>query len=412
MTGERIRGKIANSKRKGLCMGGPVLLGYDVGNRKLVPTPGEASLVRQIMRRYLELGSVVQLADELNDEGHRTKVQRRTSGPHRGGCIFRRGTLYHLLSNRIYIGQLSHKGEWFAGEHPPIVPIPLWVAVQHKLKDRASGSSRRLKAAQPALLIGLLGDGEGAGDDQQPCDHAREALPLLVSRPDLLDGSPAWRVNAHDLEALVLGRLAEHLTNRAIILYLATGSEAQTLDRAIKAAANAAILREGRASRTCELLQNIVKVSLQIDRIELTIDQTRIAQLLGLDPSDAPPLALSLPVIKVRHGHQLRLIIPGAEAPKSAEVERDEKLVALLAEAHAARQLVLEQPDQSLGAIAASRNRCRTRLGKMVALFCPAPDIVTMIMEGRQPAAITARSLMNIDLPLAWSEQRRALGIG
>jgi len=413
VTGERIRDKIAASKRKGLWMGGPVPLGYDIENRKLVPNPAEAELVRQIMQRYLDLGSVVELADELNAKGYRTKVQHRTSGPHRGGCIFRRGTLYHLLSNRIYIGELGHKGEWFAGEHQPIVPTPLWDAVQHKLKASASGSSRRIKAAQPALLVGLLSDGEGRAMTSSHATKPGKRYRYYVTRPDLLDGTPAWRVNAHDLESLVLGWLAEHLINRAAILNLVAGSGAETVDCAIKAAdRNAAILRSGRTSEKCDLLRHIVKVSLQIDRIELTVDQNQMALLLDIELSaDVPPVVLSLPVIKVRRGHQLRLIIPGPEAEKSKPIERDEKLVALLAEAHVARHLVLNQPDRSIAMIAAAEGRCRTRLGKMVALSCLAPDIITMIIEGRQPATITVRSLMNADLPLAWSEQRSVLGI-
>lgn len=92
VTGERIRDKIAASKRKGLWMGGPVPLGYDVENRKLVVNEKEADLVRMIMEIYIGLGSVVEVADELNRQGYRTKVQKRASGPHRGGCMFRRGT--------------------------------------------------------------------------------------------------------------------------------------------------------------------------------------------------------------------------------------------------------------------------------------------------------------------------------
>src|SRR3546814_8858557 len=88
-------------------MGGPVPLGYDVENRKLVVNDSEASLVRHIKQRYLQLASVNALADELNDQGYRTKHQRRTSGTHRGGCSFRGGTLYHLLSNRTYIGDIK-----------------------------------------------------------------------------------------------------------------------------------------------------------------------------------------------------------------------------------------------------------------------------------------------------------------
>ncbi|MEI9927841.1 MAG: recombinase family protein [Sphingomonas sp.] len=92
VTGERIRDKIAASKRKGLWMGGPVPLGYEVVDRKLVANLAEAELVRHIMHRYLEVDSVRDLVIELEREGHRTKVQYRTSGPHKGGCVFRRGT--------------------------------------------------------------------------------------------------------------------------------------------------------------------------------------------------------------------------------------------------------------------------------------------------------------------------------
>src|SRR3546814_4050568 len=96
VTGERIRDKIAASKKKGIWMGGPVPLGYDVENRKLVVNDSEAILVRHIMQRYLQLASVNELADALNAQGYRTKLQRLTSGRHIGGCIYRRGTLYHL----------------------------------------------------------------------------------------------------------------------------------------------------------------------------------------------------------------------------------------------------------------------------------------------------------------------------
>lgn len=132
-------------------MGGPVPLGYTVDARKLVANHVEADPVRHIYRRYLEPASVVDLADELNQQGHRTKVQRRTSGPRRGGYIFRRGTLYHLLSNRIYRGQTVHKDEKFEGEHLATIDADLWNAVQEKLLTNASGSPRRLRSQQPSL---------------------------------------------------------------------------------------------------------------------------------------------------------------------------------------------------------------------------------------------------------------------
>lgn len=121
-------------------------------------------------------------------------------------------------------------------------------------------------------------------------------------------------------------------------------------------------------------------------------------------------MVLTLPATRVRHGHQIRLVIPSQQPISIAAATRDEKLVALIAEAHQARQLVLTNPDQSIAAIAADHGRCRTRLGKLAALSCLAPDIVTAIVEGRQPPTMTARTLQEIDLPIAWTDQKALLG--
>jgi DNA invertase Pin-like site-specific DNA recombinase len=161
VTGERIRDKIYASKRKGIWMGGPVPLGYDVVERKLVVNEVEADLVRHIMRRYLALGSVQELVAELQADGRTTKVQIRNSRANRGGCPFQRGTLYHLLSNHIYRGKIVHKGEVFDGEHDAVVPDELWNEVQAMLAARSQGGNSRKAPSRISILTGLLYDGEG-----------------------------------------------------------------------------------------------------------------------------------------------------------------------------------------------------------------------------------------------------------
>ncbi len=106
----------------------------------------------------------------------------------------------------------------------------------------------------------------------------------------------------------------------------------------------------------------------------------------------------------------MRLVIPGPEDLRTTPLPRDEKLVWLLAEAHLARKLIESQADQPIARIAARVGKCRTRLAKLAALACLAPDIITAIVQGRQPAALTSRSLLEAELPLAWSDQRRVLG--
>ena len=415
VTGERIRDKIAASKRKGMWMGGPVPLGYEVDNRKLVINEIEADLVRQIYQRYLELNSVVELADELNRQGHRTKIQQRTSGPHKGGCIFRRGTLYHLLSNRIYLGQMSHKGDFFPGEHPPIVGDALWDEVQDKLKVNACGTSRRLKSKQPSLLVGLVFDGEGRSMTPSHATKSGRRYRYYVTRSDQLDDAPAWRVSANDLERLVCVRLSEQLTDQHFLCDLAEGGSAEDIQQMLaRADLAAATLRSGSAQERHELVnQMITRIDLCEDAIDLTVSKVGLRNELELETAadlENKEMVLTLPATRVRHGHQIRLVIPSQQPISIGAATRDEKLVALMAEAHQARQLILANPAQSIAATAADHGRCRTRLGKLAALACVAPDIVTAIVEGRQPPTLTARSLLEVDLPLAWNDQRVLLG--
>ena len=417
VTGERIRDKIAASKRKGMWMGGPVPLGYEVDSRKLVVNKTEADLVRHIYQRYLEMSSVVELADELNRLGHRTKVQNRASGPHRGGCIFRRGTLYHLLSNRIYLGQMVHKGEHFAGEHPAIIPNDLWDAVQEKLKANASGTSRRLKSQQPSLLVGLVFDGEGRSMTPSHATKPGKRYRYYVTRPDQLDDAPAWRVSAHDLERLVCERLSDLLTDQQFLCDLAEGNTADLIQQVLaRADLMAANLRSGSAREQASLLPTMItRIDLHEAGIDVTVDKSLLASALCLEAvadTAAPQLILTLPATKVRRGHQLRLVIPGPQTISIDQATRDDRLVALIAEAYQARQMILASPDQSIAAIAANHGRCRTRLGKLAAIGCLAPDIVTAIVEGRQPPTLTARTLQDIDLPFAWADQRALLGFG
>src|SRR5205085_10768700 len=130
VTGERIRDKIAASKKKGMWMGGFPSLGYDVQNRKLVVNDGEARTVVHIFRRYLELKSVRDLRNELADRGIRSKRRIRPDGTASGGQKLSRGALYLMLQNRIYRGEITHKDSSYPGEHPAIVEQPLWDDVQ------------------------------------------------------------------------------------------------------------------------------------------------------------------------------------------------------------------------------------------------------------------------------------------
>ena len=160
--GERIRDKIAASKKKGMWMGGVPPLGYRVQDHRLVIIDSEAELVRSISRRYSELGSVRLLKEELEARGIKSKSWTSASGRLIGGKPFSRGALYLMLRNRIYRGEVVHNGQSHPGEHKPIIDQPLWDAVQAQLAGNTAERNAGTRTRQPSLLAGMLFDRDGS----------------------------------------------------------------------------------------------------------------------------------------------------------------------------------------------------------------------------------------------------------
>lgn len=230
------------------------------------------------------------------------------------------------------------------------------------------------------------------------------------------EGGVAWRVTATDIEPLICDRLATFLEDQQKIITMSADRSAEIINATLSSAlAMAAKLRSHATGECRTAIAHIVsRIDLALDDIAIRLDVTELRVQLGLPEAaaaddQANDLVLHCPVIKVRRGHALRLVLPPS-APAVPPRQRDEKLVQLVAEAHAARKLVMERPAQSVASIASDHGRCRTRLTKLVALSCLAPEIVTAIVEGRQPAKLTASMLVRIELPMHWQEQKVALG--
>jgi site-specific DNA recombinase len=159
--GERVRDKIAASKRKGMWMGGMPPLGYDVKDRKLVVNGNEAQTVVDIYRRYLALKSVRELHHALAGAGITSKRRVRPDGTLYGGQEIARGALYLMLQNRIYRGEITHKGQSYPGQHPAIIDQPLWDEVQAVLAQNRIERATGAHAKHPSLLGGLVFDASG-----------------------------------------------------------------------------------------------------------------------------------------------------------------------------------------------------------------------------------------------------------
>jgi DNA invertase Pin-like site-specific DNA recombinase len=216
VTGERIRDKIAASKKKGMWMGGVVPLGYRVEDRALHIVEHHAEIVRSLFRGYLEAGSVVRLKQRLDVEAFRIPIRIDGAGRSTGGGLFSRGHVYRLLANPIYVGRIAHRGQVYEGPHPPIVTQDLWNEVQQSLRDHLGvARAKRTRQSSEALLTGKLFD--DGGNRMSPTwarkgsKHWRYYVSQAALQGDKSKAGSILRVPAADVETLVaeaLGRLS------------------------------------------------------------------------------------------------------------------------------------------------------------------------------------------------------------
>ena len=222
LAGERIRDKIAASKKKGMWMGGLPPLGYDVKDRKLVVNEEEARTVLHSFRRYTELRSVRVLKTELEEAGIRSKRRTCADGTLWGGQKLSRGALYLMLQNRIYRGEIIHKDNAYPGEHRAIVDQALWNQVQAVLAENRVDREIGSYAKQPSLLAGLAFD--ETGERLTPSHAVKQGTRYryYVSRSLIIgtakDHSKGRRIPAGNLESLVVNRLRAFLTDQGAIL--------------------------------------------------------------------------------------------------------------------------------------------------------------------------------------------------
>ncbi len=213
---------------------------------------------------------------------------------------------------------------------------------------------------------------------------------------------PAQRIAAHDVEQIVVARLASYLGDPAARLGEQPDTDVAITSQIVDATAvSLNMITNGTlVEQRAAVLDLVETITLYDDRVDIALRSREVN-------TESTTSILTTPVTRTRRGHEIRLAIPGPPAPK---VHRDERLVQLLAEAHAVRTQVLAMGDTSLVRTAAALGCCRTRLGNHLRLSFLAPDIVAAILAGRQPKALTRKRLAGIDLPIDWHQQRTMLG--
>ena len=315
VTAERIRDKIAASKAKGIWMGGPVPLGYDLGDRELLVNPAEAELVRKIYELYLEKGSVRALKAELDRRGMRSKVRRQRNGRVTGGGPFSRGHLYCLLANPIHIGKVPHKGKLHDGKHQAIIDEDLGERVQGRLRDNKRGTERP-SAKHPSLLTGRLETSDGQKLIPSHAVKQGKRYRYYIEQRLVQDGgvgTKGVRYTAEEVEKAVLAILRRFLDSPAeIVAALAIGEPSPGAMKTLvdKAKALSDSLKDHH-----EAFQIIPEVNdkaiVHEDALELRLQRQRLAGLLGTETRSEDPIhVITSPCKLSRRGQDLKFILP------------------------------------------------------------------------------------------------------
>lgn len=400
VTGERIRDKIAASKRKGLWMGGRVPLGYRSNGRTLEIERVEAKIVRLLFALYLELGSVRRLKQEADQRGLRTRIYTDMNGKSSGGRPFGRGSLYHLLSNPIYAGRVPHKDESFEGQHEAIIDSGTWEAVQKQLAEQAPPPSRTDSARGSSPLRGKLFDESGVRLTQSHTVKSGRRYRYYVSRHEssragsISSGDASrspWRLPAREIERFV---------EQAVLELFRNPDQLARLARSARVSRNRlpALIEQARSGMR-EPLSLVERVELASDEITIEIG---LAPLLS---GRSQNVRLSVPARLRRRGVEQKLVMPGAGSSDAAR-STDPTLLGLVARSRHWFEAIASGQVTSFKEIARAEGVSEQFVSNRISLAFLAPQIVESIRAGTQPAELTADALVKrTEIPLSWSEQ-------
>jgi DNA invertase Pin-like site-specific DNA recombinase len=411
ITGERIRDKIAASKKKGMWMGGVPPMGYDVVDKRLVVNEADSATVRRVFALYLDEGTVPALIDRLKREDIRTAARYSAKGKHYGNRQFTRGHLYKLLTSPIYIGRVPHKTASHAGQHEGIIDKATWDAVQGQLTVNTQGMRHRRRRVdrQPDLLEGKLftptGDSFTVGSARK---GARRYRYYVERRDGVSEEPPLMRLPVAEIDAAVIVGLKAILADhRGLAAHL------EVAPREMVAMINAAndLLGELAVGSLPSLVTDkfrrlLRRVTVGPDRLVLDMSPSGLRELLGL-PSNSSEFAsndvdqtwtTTVPFDAARRGRQLKLVVPGSSRASAP----DRSLVTAVVRAWDWAERLKNGDVDSMSEICQQEGFTDTYVGQVIQLAFLAPSIVEDILAGRQPPTVTANLLIWSTVPANW----------
>ena len=412
VAGERIRDKLSASRKKGMWMGGSVPMGYDVAQRKLVPNAPEAEKVRQVFRRYVDLGSTRQLRLELKAGGIVSQRRTAESGRATGGNPFSRSGLNHLIRNRVYVGEVFYKGAVYAGQHEAIVDRTLFDQAQAIVEEKRRVKLHRPRTTQKFPLTALIFDDRGnpmAPSQSQKGGNRRYRY--YVSRAlidkDRGEAGSIPRVPAQAIEDIVIGAIGRLFGAQTL-----TETTSDSVDLVAKTRATVRRIEVGASSIVLRLDPGILDAADQKhethqDAIDALRARLSTGSALEWKRDD---LALTIPIRAKFRGGQHHITAPGIGAVNSF-AQPDRALVKAIVHAHAWLALLLDGGIKSVEDLARHVRRDRPYVRRVLRLAFLSPSITSVILDGKQPSHVSATELLEADMPHDWRRQVEHFGI-
>lgn len=428
---ERIRDKIALSKKKGMWMGGTIPLGYDANDGKLEVNEAEAEIVRFIFTRFAKTSSATRLVREMKAKGYKTKIRMSRRGKTYPARDFTKSSIYQILNNKLYIGKIEHKakGEIYDGLHMAIIDMKLWNQVQAILKTNLRERKRESHEDRPYLLKGILEDPDGYS--MTPTFTRKKDNRIYryyVSTQAVKKGyseCPLKTISAPLLEDIVLDYVRRILTNTEWLGQTLKTEE----DLAIALPDVKAMLQNfdrmwadlfpAEQARIVGLL--IHKVTVHPTKLVIVFHAPGLASVLhelmpeltfkdGEHPDMHKPMVVEIPVdFRKRHKRKIITAPNGQDIISGRNANFDDALIKAVVRAHTWQEMIETGKARSIRDVAGRENVPSGYACKIIRLTELAPDITTAILNGRQPKALQLAEMMD-DFPIRWDEQRQHFG--
>jgi site-specific DNA recombinase len=410
VTGERIRDKVAASKKKGMWMGGTVPLGYDWRDRALIVNEPEAKQVREIFDQYIRLGSVFDLYEHLKGTFIRSKARVGPTGRVAGGAVLSRGTLYHLLSNPLYTGKIAHQGMLHQGMHEAIISDDVWLKTSSLLKENRVRRTKSKNQSSEHLLLGLLFDQDGTRFTPTHASKKGRRYSYYISQA-LVQGKKTkcvQRIPATEIEQVVASRVRSLLTSQIELAGHFPDRSIREMRLLLAAARHhAELLTDLGTSKARNIFETIVKrVAMSESEAQIEIDGGKLLQaLLGSqsdDPIGSTGISLVCPFTIKRRGQQVRIVISAGDENESRSIP---SLMKVIARSRDWMELIVSGKARTLDDLIKTSGLTRPYVKNAFRCVALSPPLIDAIISGRHRVDLTVMNLTH-DLPFDWNKQQ------